>query len=241
MGEATVTRLVRDDLLDLLVGGRCVACERPGRSWCSACAIALERPPAPVRPDPAPPGLPAAWAVASYAGAVRLAIPAYKERGRIGLGRPLGSALGRAVSATLAAAEPSASVEGPVLVVPVPSSRASVRDRGHDPLYRLARLATATARRSGNSVRVAPILRPTRAIADQSGLDAARRWANLSGAFVVPRRWRRLLAGRNAVVVDDVLTTGATATEAAAALTEAGVGVYGVATVAATVRKGRGT
>lgn len=248
-----LTGIVRDDLFDLLVGGQCVGCARPGRSWCSACALGPARPARPVRPDPAPPGLPEAWAGAVYDGAVRAAILAYKERGRVGLARPLGRLLGNALSLALhpngARAGPTAAAgapvadrgwtvdRGPVLVVPVPSVRAAIRTRGHDPLRGLCRVALVVARRRGHAARLAPILRGSRSVVDQSGLDAAARWANLAGAFEVTTGARRVAAGRSAIVVDDVLTTGATAAEATRALVAAGVVVDAVATVAATVRR----
>jgi predicted amidophosphoribosyltransferase len=75
-------------------------------------------------------------------------------------------------------------------------------------------------------------LRLTRAVQDSAGLNIAGRAANLSGAFVAmaPR------TSRNAIVVDDITTTGATLAEAARALRAAGWSVDGAAVVAATPR-----
>src|SRR5690606_19239855 len=91
--------------------------------------------------------------------------------------------------------------------------------------------------RHGHAARLTPALRLRRAVADQSELDARSRWANLAGAFEVPERRRRVLAERQIVIVDDVLTTGATVADAARAATEAGAVVRAVAVVAATVRQ----
>ncbi|MET9018877.1 phosphoribosyltransferase family protein [Actinopolymorpha sp. NPDC004070] len=76
-----------------------------------------------------------------------------------------------------------------------------------------------------------------RRVADQAGLDARARRANLAGAFVVRVRSRDLLTGRAVLLVDDVLTTGATLAEAARVLRVAGVNVRAAAVVAATRRR----
>jgi predicted amidophosphoribosyltransferase len=93
-------------------------------------------------------------------------------------------------------------------------------------------------------VTLARVLRPRRRVADQTGLSSTQRAANLSGAFGVagggigPLRAAR---GRSAVavLVDDIVTTGATLAEAARALREVGVDVPLAITVAATRRRER--
>jgi predicted amidophosphoribosyltransferase len=178
-------------------------------------------------------GLPQPWAVAEYAGPVRSALLAHKEHGRLALGVPLGAALARAVQA-------AAGGRRALVVVPAPSRRAAVRARGHDPTLRLARVAASLLRRQGYDVGVAPVLRMRRQVIDQSGLGAAQRAANLAGAVQVPSRLAVLVAGHAVIVVDDVITTGATLRESAHALRAAGATVPATAVVAATARRSRG-
>ena len=212
-------------LLDLLFPAVCASCGAPGAVACAACLAALHLPPRLRWPSPTPPDLPPPWAVADYAGTVRALLLAYKERDQLALTGPLAAALAAAVDAA-----------GPVAaVVPVPSSRAAERTRGFAPVTRLA--ATAT-RMTGRRLPVVDAVRHTRAVADSAGLGAAARADNLAGAFAVQPRRRDVLRGRTVIVVDDVITTGATAAEVTRVLRACGAQVCGVAVVAATRRTG---
>ncbi|MFE5515329.1 ComF family protein [Streptomyces sp. NPDC056529] len=221
------------EIAGLVLPVACGGCGRPRTELCPECAEELTGTgPCRVRPEPEPAGLPAVHAAAPYAGAVREVLLAHKERGALALAGPLGGALAGAVEAAAGAvAGPGG---GPLLLVPVPSSRRSVRARGHDPTRRIALAAAARLRRTGRDARVAPVLRQRRYVADQAGLGARGRLANLSGALEVVPGGARLLtvgsttgnaAGRTAgpaagtvVLVDDLMTTGASLAEAARAL-----------------------
>lgn len=109
----------------------------------------------------------------------------------------------------------------PVLLVPVPSARRAVRARGHDPARRIALAAAGELRRAGMPARVVAVLRQRRRVADQSGLNSRQRLDNLAGALTVVPGGGRLLAEGLVVLVDDLMTTGASLTEAARAVREA--------------------
>ena len=218
-----------DVFADLVLGGTCVGCGRPGRPLCRPCAASLPTRAHPSWPSPAPPGMVTPWSAAAYEGLTRSMVVAHKERGVLALRRPLA----RMLAAGAAAA---ASVDVPVVLVPVPSRPGSARARGHDPTDALTRDAARLLRSHGYDARRARLLVSRGAVADQAGLDAAARAANLAGSMFCPTARLRRVAGRrmHVVVCDDVLTTGATAREAQRALEAVGLEVAGIATAAAT-------
>jgi predicted amidophosphoribosyltransferase len=140
---------------------------------------------------------------------------AFKERGRAELARPLGTALALAVAAVVTAVPER---RGPVLLVPVPSSRAALHTRGRDHVRELAGRAVAELRAAGMPASEARLLRRRGRAQDSAGLSAAQRRANLAGTFVRDDRRPAPPSGALLVLVDDVVTSGATLTEAAAAL-----------------------
>ncbi|MFF0163837.1 ComF family protein [Streptomyces sp. NPDC005263] len=201
------------DLTDLVLPAECGGCGRPRTVLCQQCRAALSgavtrR----VRPAPEPAGLPVVHAAARYGDEVRAVLLAHKERGALALAAPLGVALAGAVRAGAAWADE------PVVLVPVPSARRAVRARGHDPARRIALAATRELRRGGASARVAAVLRQRRDVADQAALNSRQRLENLAGALTVLPGGGRLLAGGSVVLVDDLMTTGASLAEAARAV-----------------------
>lgn len=210
----------------------CCGCGRPGALACPTCAAVLAGPAHPAWPRPSPPGLPPPYAVADYAGTTRALLLAYKEDGVIGLQ----SVLGRGLAVSVIAAVGGDVRVGPVLVVPVPSSRAARRKRGDDVVARLARRAATVTRQAGYDVRVVAALAHSRRVQDSAGLTAVQRAANLAGAFELRRGAATVLRRACVVLVDDLLTTGATLAECAAALRGGGATVIGAAALAATRR-----
>jgi predicted amidophosphoribosyltransferase len=229
-----MSETVLDGAIDLLLGGSCVGCSRPGRLLCPGCRDELPGGAAPAWPTPVPAGLVEPWAAAAYEATVRSMVLGLKERRLLGLAAPLGRLLAAAVASEL----PRGS---PLVLVPVPSRPRTVRARGHDPTHTITLRAARQLRPAGFDVEVRRLLRVRRGVADQSGLDAAERAANLGGSMRARARALRELGRRpgrpRLVVCDDVLTTGSTAREAQRALEEAGLDVVRVATVAATARR----
>jgi predicted amidophosphoribosyltransferase len=222
-------------LLDLAAERDCGGCGRPqpsGAPLCQGCDDLLADG-GPWRALAAVPGTPRTHAVARYEDPVRTMLIAYKERGRRDLRRVLGRALARAVAATVEGA--GGPVWSPYALVPMPSRRKAVRERGEDTTARLAGAAARALRDVGLPVRSASVLCHARAVVDQAGLSRAQRQANLSGALRARRGAVAAAAGnaRGVVLVDDISTSGASLAEAARALRAAGVPVLGAATIAA--------
>lgn len=224
--------------VDLFFGSACVGCGRPGTPMCGSCGEPLRRPPVLAYPDPAPAHLPPTYAVTAYDGPVRAALVAHKERRVLALRRPLGTALAHSVLGVVThPGLSSAALRVPPVLVTVCSEPRVVRQRGHDALWRLATRCQRDLRRLGLPLALRPALQLSRRVADQSGLDAARRTANLHGAYCVRAGYARWLRRRPVIVLDDIVTTGATAAEAARALHTSGALPIGVAVVAATERR----
>jgi predicted amidophosphoribosyltransferase len=199
-------------LADLVLPRTCAGCGLPGHLLCRRCATLLARPHL-ATPKRFPEGFPPTVAAGAYDGPVRPAVLAFKERGRAELARPLGTALALAVAAVVSA------VPGPpaeVRLVPVPSSAAALRERGRDHVRELAVRAVGELRAAGLPASQARLLRRHGRVRDSAELSAGQRRANLAGTFA-------LAPGADAgegllVLVDDVVTSGATLTEAASVL-----------------------
>ena len=181
-----------------------------------------------LRPVPTrAPGFPFTVSTAPYDAILRQLVAAHKERGALILTPFLAGRLAAAIEGVLLFTDSSASA---VVLVPVPSARAAVRERGFDATWALARglLGCSDGRR--RSVPADCYTTYVRYVI-RRGLSADQRATNLSGAF----RVTSAASGPPVVVVDDVVTTGSSLTEAAA-LRQAGHYVVGAATVAATQR-----
>lgn len=223
-----------DAWFDLVLGSRCSGCAEPGRALCRSCDSALVPRPVAAWPTPSPPGLVLPVAAAAYDGLVRALVVDHKEHGRLALARHLG----RLLAAAVEEAARAAGARGGVALVPVPSHPSVVRGRGHDPLLRVARAAAAELRGRGTDAVVGRLLAVGGRPGDQAGLTAEERAANLQGRFRA-RSGSRGDVARTLLLVDDVITTGATLREAQRALEAEGLVPRAAATVAATRRRHR--
>ena len=214
-------RAVAAKALDAALPAACVGCGREGPPICRACLPALDA----RRASPAgvPIGLPGElpepllqleWC-ASFRGVTRDALHAIKYSGEQRLADPLGAAIARRWRAVGVGAD---------LVVNVPVHADRERQRGYDQAGLIARKA---ARDLG--LPFVPALRRARATIAQFDLDRRDRARNVKGAFVVDPRHAAALRDRWVLLIDDVVTTGATLAACATALL--GAGALGVSAI----------
>ncbi len=210
-------------LLDLAFPARCPGCDREGPPICDVCRPALDarldQPPGVSigLPSDLPPTILQLEWCAPFGGLVRRALHQLKYGGETRLALPLGQAVARRWRRVAAGGD---------VLVPVPVHAERARRRGYDQAELIARAAAAEL-----GLPCVPILERARATIAQFDLDRAARATNVRGAFRVRDRSAdpTPLAGRWIVLVDDVVTTGATLTACAEPLLAAGaIGVSAV-------------
>lgn len=169
------------------------------------------------------------YALARYRDTARRLMLSYKERGRRDLAEHLGGAFAAALP-YLPEARPDA--DGVWWLVPAPSRRSASRARGGPHLRRLARACASVLAAQGRMAAVAPALRLSTGARDAVGLDRDQRAANLAGRLLLDPRGLPP-PGTPLILLDDVITTGATAAACVRALTEGGFPVAVVMTLTA--------
>ena len=221
-----------DDLHDLVWGTRCAGCARPGRQLCLGCRDLLAGSTPVRRVVGGAVGAFPCTAGAPYDNLLGRLVPAWKNDGCTGLTRPL--------AARLAAALDEGANEGSVRwLVPVPSRPESLVRRGFSPPLLLARSLRHRGA-CGRPFLAVGALVARAGVGDQIGLGRLERQRNLAhtlraGDPVLLGQLRTAeRRGAAVLLVDDVVTTGATLTEAARALSTAGVRVSGAVVVADT-------
>lgn len=220
--------MLLSDLADLALSRACIGCNRTGPVLCIDCwerAVDLRRHAVPVE------GMPPIVVGTRYDGIGRDAVHALKERGVLAVADAVGAWLAVAVAQ-------AAPAHLPQVLIPIPAHRRSVVVRGVDTLERVARRAAMLLRDGGRDVRLVPALVRTADRGRQVGMGARQRRDAVAGSMAVRTSVVRSLSGNALVVVDDVVTTGATAGEAVRALAEAGLPVTGVAAACGTPRSG---
>lgn len=210
-------------MLDLVLPLECGGCGAPKTRWCDTCANELA--PTPEQPhvvtprvDPQVP----VFALGRYAGARRRSIVAMKDRGRTDLIKPLSHALAIGIHRLTT----WGLLDVPLTIVPAPTRRAAARKRGGDPVARMAKAAV----QNHPEITVAPALRMKALARDSAGLGTAERERNIAGRVVLTQR---APIRQEVLLVDDIVTTGATACESVRILHAAGIRVAAVLAVAA--------
>ena len=238
---AVLGRTVAAGAIDLVLPPSCLACDAPvsaagglcpdcwsrisfiGRPCCARCGLpfAIEAAPDAICGDCArvPPVFDRARAAFLYEGAGRQLILAFKMADRSWLAPRLAAWLQRAAAPLLPEAD---------VVVPVPLHRWRLLARRFNQAAVLARLVA----READAIMVPDLLVRTRRTATQTRLSRPERRRNVRGAFAVRRSRLSLVAGRSVLLVDDVMTTGATVSACARALRRAGAARVDVATLA---------
>lgn len=198
-------------LLNFVLPSRCASCDRPGSDLCDQCfseiSIALH--------EFQIHGLPG-FAVTKYTPLISNVLVSFKEKGQFALSKTLAALFSEAISLL-------PKFESPVYLVPAPSSPENFARRGFQPALLLA---TEIAKKHPE-FRVMNSLVFSREVRDQVGLSGSQRLANLDSSM----RLNQSVTGRVCYLVDDVVTTGATATQAARTLLLGGAQVAGILTL----------
>lgn len=206
------------EFFNLLVPSTCVSCKTSGWSLCDVCLQKLELALRPVSRENL-----GGFCLTSYRPAVAELVAAFKEQGVTEL-----------ATLWLQKADLTALCEefGFNHLVPLPSSTSSNRARGFSPADEVAKALLARLRGSQVAgIRVSRVLSRSSDAADQASLAVGQRWLNLADKISA----RGNLKGRRVLLVDDIVTTGASMLEAARALEQAGATVVGFFCVAETL------
>ncbi len=209
-----------EDFLDLWLPVKCVLCSKPPSILCADCDLQIS------------PGRQAVhrgklqgWAVRDYDEVSAQLIESFKEQGVTSLAKYFAKPMAVAIFESVNHHD--------VLVVP-PSRPEAHKRRGYLPAQMLAVALAKELKVLGRQVLVARrALRLTKSVADQSGLAVQQRFENLAGALCADS----VLSGRNVILVDDIVTTGATLLECRRAVIQAGANFRFFSTFAETKSK----
>lgn len=209
------TDVVFANLANLVLARRCLGCDQAGSPLCWECWSLVTGSVRKLDHD---------WlqltAGTDYEGIGRALVLAHKRSLQRALARPLGQLLASAIR--------ELDGVGPRLtLIPMPPHRAALRARGQDTVAAITRQAQAQLRQRGWIISTTSALRFAQDVDSLAGMNRRERMAQMAGAFTA-----RTGRGVECVVVDDVVTTGATMRAAATALSSAGWNVLGGSAVA---------
>lgn len=199
-----------EELLNIVMPTRCIWCGQIGSVLCEACFAQINQPVRQVSRL----GI-SGYAVNEYSERIATLIHEFKENQQLSLSNNIATVMWPGLEKFDLAK---------VLLVPMPSKKASFANRGFNPAEELAkRISRQAARDTAIRVPVSRCLRITGTVSDQAALSGEARRTNLDGSMTVTG----FPAGHSAILIDDVVTTGATLREAQRCLTNAGVKVQG--------------
>jgi len=209
------------DALALVLPISCAGCDLPDRNLCTSCRATLiaDLQYRELFDQQELFRLPL-WFAMELAEPLSKILHRYKEQGRTSVAKPLSQPLREAMKASYQRVRDAGEQQEVVWVVP-PSSRVSYRKRGYSPIAMVAQAAGVTPQK---------LLVINRRRADQSELGRMERFSNMKGVY----RAKPSAAGKRVILVDDVVTTGATLLECARALRAGGAEVLGAAVLAYT-------
>jgi len=217
----------REFLAEQFLASVCIGCSAARGPVCVRCVAHIE----PHVTIGAYHGIPVSRAV-TYEPPISQLVIAFKDRGEWSLRPLLGHLLARSIAHLLVTIEEASPVllHSPILLAPIAATVDSIRLRDADPVADLADTAAALLRRSGMKIRSQRLLSMRQGHRDHVGLSRGERIANMHDAFTLRGR---APCGAPVVLVDDVVTTGATLASAQRVLVGAGFDVLGAGVIAA--------
>lgn len=213
-----------EDLLNLLLPSNCVICNAVGSNLCESCLAKLSFETRSVSRI----GI-SGFSTCEYTDATAKIIHEFKEAKQTSLAKIMSNAMKNALS--------SYALEN-VMLVPMPSKRESFASRGFEPAALLAKsLRNIVAKESNLLLPTPKLLSYKNKVADQAALSGSDRRINLIGSMTAASK--SVTTRSRAILIDDIVTTGSTLTEAKRCLEGIGVEVLGFVTFAETLPKNR--